>query len=67
MRSPRNSGHDMQRLLGRAINHARVVIMVIAAPALGVLHAQWLNYPTPGMPRLPNGQPNLAAPSAQDP
>jgi hypothetical protein len=24
--------------------------------------AQWLHYPTPGMPRLPNGKPNLAAP-----
>jgi hypothetical protein len=53
----------MQRLLGRAINHARVAIMLIAAPTIGVLHAQWLNYPTPGMPRLPNGQPNLAAPA----
>jgi hypothetical protein len=24
--------------------------------------AQWIDYPTPGMPRLPNGKPNLAAP-----
>ena len=24
-------------------------------------NAQWLNYPTPGIPRLPNGKPNLAA------
>jgi hypothetical protein len=24
--------------------------------------AQWINYPTPGIPRLPNGKPNLAAP-----
>ncbi|HEY7334463.1 MAG TPA: hypothetical protein VH639_06240 [Bryobacteraceae bacterium] len=23
---------------------------------------QWLNYPTPGIPRLPDGKPNLAAP-----
>jgi hypothetical protein len=53
----------MQRPLGRAIHHARVLALVIAAPALSVLHAQWLNYPTPGMPRLPNGQPNLAAPA----
>jgi hypothetical protein len=29
----------------------------IAAPA------QWLNYPTPGTPRLSNGKPNLAAPT----
>lgn len=25
------------------------------------LHAQWINYPTPGIPRLPDGKPNLAA------
>jgi hypothetical protein len=25
-------------------------------------HAQWLNYPTPGVPRTPDGKPNLAAP-----
>jgi hypothetical protein len=23
---------------------------------------QWLNYPTPGIPRLPDGKPNLVAP-----
>lgn len=23
--------------------------------------AQWLNYPTPGIPRTPDGKPNLAA------
>ena len=25
--------------------------------------AQWINYPTPGLPRLPDGTPNLAAPT----
>jgi hypothetical protein len=30
----------------------------VAAP----LGAQWLNYPTPGIPRLPDGKPNLSAP-----
>jgi hypothetical protein len=29
----------------------------------GPVHAQWLNYPTPGIPRLPDGKPNLAAPA----
>ncbi len=29
----------------------------------GFVHAQWLNYPTPGIPRLPNGKPNLNAPA----
>jgi len=28
----------------------------------GTVSAQWFNYPTPGMPRLANGKPNLAAP-----
>jgi hypothetical protein len=27
------------------------------------MHAQWLNYPTPGTPRTPDGKPNLAAPA----
>jgi hypothetical protein len=26
-------------------------------------HAQWLNYPTPGTPRTPDGKPNLTAPA----
>jgi hypothetical protein len=28
----------------------------------GFVQAQWLNYPTPGVPRLPDGTPNLSAP-----
>lgn len=28
----------------------------------GVLHAQWLNYPTPGIPRSAEGKPDLKAP-----
>jgi hypothetical protein len=33
--------------------------LLLAATA----QAQWLNYPTPGIPRLPNGKPNLSAPT----
>ena len=29
--------------------------------------AQWLNYPTPGVPRLPDGKPDLAAPAPKAP
>jgi hypothetical protein len=29
----------------------------------GALTAQWLNHPTPGIPRLPNGKPDLDAPA----
>jgi hypothetical protein len=30
-------------------------------------YAQWLNYPTAGVPHLPNGQPNLTAPPTRTP
>src|ERR1700723_1850980 len=36
-----------------------MTICLICSP----LAAQWLNYPTPGIPRLPDGKPNLAAPA----
>jgi len=38
---------------------ASVVFVVAAATA----HAQWLNVTTPGVPRLPDGKPNLQAPA----
>jgi len=38
-------------------------VAILAAP----LSAQWLNYPTPGIPRLPDGKPNLAAPAPRTP
>lgn len=31
--------------------------------AAATLHGQWLNYPTPGAPRLPDGKINLSAPA----
>jgi hypothetical protein len=33
------------------------------ALSAGCTLGQWLNYPTPGIPRLPDGKPNLAAPA----
>jgi hypothetical protein len=33
----------------------------------GALVGQWLNYPTPGIPRLPDGKPNLAVPAPRTP
>jgi hypothetical protein len=41
-------------------------LLQIAALAMfggSVLYAQWLDYPTPGLPRLPNGKANLKAPA----
>jgi hypothetical protein len=37
------------------------VLGLMALP--GFVHAQWLSYPTPGIPRLPDGKPNLNAPA----
>jgi hypothetical protein len=44
----------------------RALLVTLAALSLaGRVEAQWLNYPTPGIPRLPDGKPNLAAPAPQ--
>jgi len=47
------------------MNARRTVIAAIAALLLpsAATYAQWLNYPTPGIPRMPDGKPNLAAPA----
>src|ERR1700745_2015286 len=36
-----------------------IAILMLSAP----LPAQWLNLPTPGIPRTANGKPNLTAPA----
>jgi hypothetical protein len=40
----------------------RSVLAACIALFPGLAAAQWLNYPTPGIPRLPDGKPNLTAP-----
>jgi hypothetical protein len=39
------------------------VLILATVPAA----AQWLNYPTPGIPRLPDGKPDLSAPAPRKP
>jgi len=41
----------------------RITVAMIVAGTLLPLSAQWLNYPTAGVPKLANGKPNLAAPT----
>jgi hypothetical protein len=41
--------------------HLRLLVL-FAIFATGA-HAQWLNYPTPGVPRTADGKPNLSAPA----
>ena len=43
------------------MNFSRMIIGAVLAMSVSA-HAQWLNYPTAGVPRLPNGKPNLLAP-----
>lgn len=43
------------------MNFARLALCALTA--VGPLGAQWLNYPTPGIPRLRDGKPNLSAPA----
>src|SRR6266699_472171 len=54
--------------LGRCMLSERTIVtkiaMLLAASGLCVpLAAQWLDYPTPGIPRTGNGKPNLSAPA----
>jgi hypothetical protein len=42
------------------------LFVLFALVATGA-YAQWLNYPTPGTPRTPDGKPNLAAPAPRAP
>lgn len=42
-------------------------ITILAAALSAPLAAQWLNHPTPGIPRTPGGKPNLAAPTPRAP
>jgi hypothetical protein len=40
-----------------------VALLCVATP----VHAQWLKYPTPGIPRTPDGNPNVSAPTPRTP
>jgi hypothetical protein len=40
-----------------------VLVALFSSGASTGAHAQWLNYPTPGTPRTPDGKPNLTAPA----
>src|SRR5215471_19132539 len=45
-----------------AISKAISALIVLFSTVI-VTHAQWLHYPTPGIPRTPDGKPNLADPA----
>jgi len=47
---------------------ARSILALIVLVSTSIpLSAQWLNYPTPRIPRTPDGKPNLSAPAPRTP
>jgi hypothetical protein len=44
-----------------------VAVAIILSALSTHVAAQWLNHPTPGIPRTPDGQPNLSAPLPRTP
>lgn len=42
-------------------------IVALSVILTGSADGQWLNHPTPGIPRLPDGTPNLSAPAPRTP
>jgi hypothetical protein len=50
----------------RALRLALAVVFFVPAPLLAQLPG-WIDYPTPGIPRHPDGKPNLSAPTPRTP
>ncbi|HEX4276339.1 MAG TPA: hypothetical protein VHZ74_13340 [Bryobacteraceae bacterium] len=42
-------------------------VLFVAAALLSIAEAQWLKFPTTGVPRTPDGKPNLSAPAPKTP
>src|SRR6516225_5593872 len=45
------------------VQRGSLKVMWCLATIASCASGQWLNYPAPGIPRLPDGKPNLAAPA----
>ena len=49
------------------IHSTTAAVFVASCALLAPAHAQWLSYPSPGIPRKPDGKPNLRAPAPKTP
>jgi len=49
------------------MNRLALILPVLACVASVPLTAQWLNHPTPALPRTADGKPNLSAPAPRAP
>jgi len=45
------------------MSHRKIWILIAWTAAPALVRAQWLNHPTPGIPRTADGKPNLSAPA----
>jgi hypothetical protein len=67
-RAPVGKERELRRMhnvpmMGRTFSLLASILVIASMPAV----AQWLDYPTPGIPRLSNGKPNLSAPAPRRP
>ena len=62
-RSPRSMPPMRTRLVDVRGNVTKVCITILAVMISTPVAAQWLDHPTPGLPRTADGKPNLAAPA----
>src|SRR5580700_890884 len=53
----------MTSAMTRELRNRNIWILIALAGVPVVVHAQWLNHPTPGVPRTADGKPNLSAPT----
>ena len=62
------SAHVRRSIRNRCLrtrSKSAIALLIVALTA--PLSAQWLNHPTAGIPRTPDGRPNLAAPAPRTP
>ena len=61
---PRYHKNVMMGVMSHRWGWAALIPAIFAAIFPAAAFAQWLSYPTPNVPRTPDGQPNLGEPSA---
>jgi len=59
--------NGLERLRGGAWARSAVVCSAFVLTSSAVVFGQWVTYPTPNVPRLANGQPDLRAPAPRQP
>ncbi len=56
----------MYMIVKRAMAYRKIWILIAVAAGPAFVQAQWLNHRTPGIPRTPDGKPNLSARTPRD-